>query len=276
MHLFPELSVWLVLALAVLATLTKQKFWPVLIVAAYILALALGLLEWFGLLFATAGFLLAWLAKKTGRWQSWAFQVLLVFWALALAAHLLPGFHSLTVLDQVLSGPESTPYSLMLNLDKPLIIFAFILLMPSMLQGYRHQAVKLMTVSAVALLLVLPFLGYAIDLIKPEFSLPEWLGWFVFKNLLFTCVAEEVLFRGYLQNALSRYGNVTAVMGSSLLFGLAHFAGGLSFVFLATLAGVAYGLIYLATGRLYLAILAHFLFNLYHLVFFTYPLSLQM
>ncbi|MEZ5524451.1 MAG: CPBP family intramembrane glutamic endopeptidase [Pseudomonadales bacterium] len=273
MNLFPELSVWLVLAFAVLAIFTQQKFWPVLVAAAYILAAVFGLVEWIGLLFASSGFLLAWLVKKTGGWQSWVFQALLVLWALALAAHLLPGFHTLMVLDQVLSGSESTPYSLMLNLDKPLIIFGFILLMPSMLQGHRHQAVKLMTISAVALLLVLPFLGCAIDLIKPEFSLPEWLGWFVFKNLLFTCVAEEVLFRGYFQNVLSRYGTVTAVMGSSLLFGLAHFAGGLSFVFLATLAGAAYGLIYLATGRLYLVILAHFFFNLYHLAFFTYPLS---
>lgn len=274
MNLFPELSVWFVLAFAVLAILTKQKFWPIIVAAAYVLALVFGLVEWLGLVFASLGFLLAWLARKTEGWWSRALQALLVLWALALAAHLLPGFQNLTVLDQVNSGPESRPYSLVLNLDKPLIIFAFILLMPSMLKGQRHQAVKLMTIAAVALLVVLPFMGYAMDLIKPELSLPEWLGWFVFKNLLFTCVAEEVLFRGYLQNVLSRYGNVIAVVGSSLLFGLIHFAGGLSFVFLATLAGAAYGLIYLATGRLYLAILAHFLFNLYHLVFFTYPLSL--
>lgn len=273
MNLFPELSIWLVLALAVLAILTKQKFWPVIVAAAYILAVALGLVEWLGLVFASTGFLLVWLARKTDGWWTRALQALLVLWALALAAHLFPGFNSLPVLEQVFTGPESTPYSLILNLDKPLIIFTFLLLMPSMLQGQGQQAVKLMTVSVVALLLVLPSLGYAIGLIKPEFSLPEWLCWFVFKNLLFTCVAEEVLFRGYLQNVLSQYGNVIAVVGSSLLFGLAHFEGGLPFVFLATLAGVAYGLIYLATGRLYLAILAHFLFNLYHLVFFTYPLS---
>lgn len=274
MHVFPELSIWLVLSFAVIAILTKQKFWPLIVAAAYVIAVVFGLVEWLGVVFAFSGFLLAWLARKTEGWWSRALQASLVLWALALAAHLFPGFHNLIVLDQVISGPESKPYSLILNLDKPLIIFAFILLMPSMIKRQGHQAVKLMAVSAVALLLVLPFLGYAIGLIKPEFSLPEWLGWFVFKNLLFTCVAEEVLFRGYLQNLLSRYGNVIALAGSSLLFGLAHFAGGLSFVFLATLAGAAYGLIYLATGRLYLAILVHFLFNLYQLVFFTYPLSL--
>jgi len=273
MSLFPQLSIWLVLALAVLLVLTKQKYWPVPLLVALVAAIALGLLDWLAVAAIGAGLSLAWVADKTSGWRAGCLHLLVVIWALALAAHWVPGFERFAVIEQVKTGPTSSPFSLFLKLDKPMLIFAFILLMPAMLFRRAHAERKRLICLAVAGLLALPFLGIALGLLGVELSVPDWLMIFAFNNLLFTCVAEEVLFRGYLQGLLMRYGNVLAVVASSLLFGVAHFAGGGAFVLLASLAGACYGLIYLATGRLYLAVLAHFLFNLYHLIFFSYPLA---
>jgi membrane protease YdiL (CAAX protease family) len=57
-----------------------------------------------------------------------------------------------------------------------------------------------------------------------------------------------------------------------VLFGLAHFSGGLEYAFVAGLAGIGYGVAYWTTGRLEASIITHFLLNLIHLVFFTYPM----
>lgn len=273
MSLFPELSIWLVLALAVLLVLSKQKYWPVPLLIALVAAIALGLLDWLAAGAIGSGLLLACVANKASGWRAGCLHLLLVIWALALAAHWVSGFERVAVVERVKTGAASSPFSLFLNLDKPMIIFAFILLVPAMLFRRAHAERKRLICLAVAGLLALPFVGVALGLLTVEFSVPDWLAIFAFNNLLFSCVAEEVLFRGYLQGLLMRYGNVLAVAVSSLLFGVAHFAGGGAFVLLASLAGACYGLVYLATGRLYLAVLAHFLFNLYHLIFFSYPLA---
>lgn len=275
MTLFPELSIWLVLALAVLLVLAKQKYWPVPLLVALVAAIALGLLDWLAVGVIGSGLLLACFANKASGWRAGCLHLLVVIWALALAAHWLPVFERFAVIEQVKTGPTSSPFSLFLNLDKPMLIFAFILLMPAMLFKRAHSERKCLICLAVAGLLALPFVGIALGLLRVEVSVPDWLAIFALNNLLFTCVAEEVLFRGYLQGLLMRYGNVLAVVVSSLLFGVAHFAGGGAFVLLASLAGACYGLIYLATGRLYFAVVAHFLFNLYHLIFFTYPLAIH-
>lgn len=60
-------------------------------------------------------------------------------------------------------------------------------------------------------------------------------------------------------------------MLASLMFGLAHFKGGISYVMLATVAGVGYGFVYQKTKRIESSILVHFAVNTIHFLFFTYP-----
>jgi hypothetical protein len=60
-----------------------------------------------------------------------------------------------------------------------------------------------------------------------------------------------------------------AVAGA--VFGLAHYAGGIQYVLLATIAGIGYGWIYWRTNRIEASILTHFLVNTTHIVVFTYP-----
>lgn len=92
-------------------------------------------------------------------------------------------------------------------------------------------------------------------------------------NLFFVCMAEEALFRGYLQQRLSQWlGARPALIVAATVFGAAHLAGGMLMVIFATLAGVIYGLAWMWSGRLWVPILFHFGLNLIHLLFFTYPL----
>lgn len=91
-------------------------------------------------------------------------------------------------------------------------------------------------------------------------------------NLVFVCVLEESFFRGILQTALMRAArrrrwpapDGLALVGASLAFGAAHWGGGLSYVFLATLAGLGYGAVYYLTGRIQWSVLLHFTVNAVH------------
>ncbi len=70
-----------------------------------------------------------------------------------------------------------------------------------------------------------------------------------------------------------KFGSAIDVIVSALLFGLAHFGGGLAYVGLATLAGLGYGIAYARTQRIESAILTHFLLNAVHFVGFTFPFT---
>ncbi|KAG5185288.1 CAAX protease self-immunity-domain-containing protein [Tribonema minus] len=77
-------------------------------------------------------------------------------------------------------------------------------------------------------------------------------------------IAEEILFRGIIQNGLSNYiGDVPALLVASLLFGLAHnpVPGASSLV--EAIYGFTFGSLYIATGgNLFAPILSHFLYDL--------------
>ena len=78
---------------------------------------------------------------------------------------------------------------------------------------------------------------------------------------------EEMLFRGFLLNSLAGFWHTTArwalaVIGSSLIFGLAHFSWGIAGVVETTIMGLVLGFIYLRTGHnLWVTIIAHGLMN---------------
>jgi len=61
------------------------------------------------------------------------------------------------------------------------------------------------------------------------------------------------------------------VIIASVLFGLAHYAGGTLYIFLATIAELFYGIAYHITGRLEASIVSHYVLNATHFIFFTYP-----
>ncbi|MEX3071186.1 lysostaphin resistance A-like protein [Vibrio alginolyticus] len=194
-----------------------------------------------------------------------------LIWCAVLFLHLMPGFNNLKVLDKVVSGSQSLPFSMYLNLDKPLAFFALLFANPKLLGEAKQVDFKRVLFIVVPLLALLPIASF-LGALNVELSLPSWWWLFAINNLMITCAAEEALFRGVIQQSLSRRFNWKIGLAvASILFGFAHIAGGGLLVVFATLAGLGYGLVFHVTGRLWCAVLVHFLFNFVHLLFFTYP-----
>lgn len=270
----PDALIWGALALAVLLCLARQRT-PGLILLGITLLMALWLerLSPLALLISLAGLLLAWQTPRLPMpWRGGALALVLI-WAIALTLHLIPGFDNLRVLDKVQAGPASVPFTLYLNLDKPLLFFGLLLAWPALLgPGGVIQWRKLALLS-LPLATLLP-LAWQLGALRPEVGLPHWWWLFALNNLLFTCVAEEALFRGFIQQAITLRSRAwVGILVASLLFGAAHLAGGPLLMLFAALAGACYGLAFQLSGRLSVAILLHFLFNFAHLALFTYPLA---
>ncbi|MFM5094380.1 lysostaphin resistance A-like protein [Aeromonas rivipollensis] len=270
----PDTLIWLALGLAVLLCMARQqRSGLILLGVALLTALWLERLSPVAALVSLAGLLLAW--RTPGLPQPWrgVALTLVLLWAMALTLHLVPGFDNLKVLDRVQAGPASVPFTLYLNLDKPLIFFGLLLAWPALLGPggtMRWRPLALLILPLAALLIT----AWQLGALKPDVGLPHWWWLFAFNNLVFTCVAEEALFRGLIQQGMaSRSKPWLGLLVASLLFGAAHLAGGPLLVLFAALAGACYGLAFQLSGRLSVAILLHFLFNFAHLALFTYPLA---
>lgn len=264
--------VWVPLILAIISGFLKQPKVSIGLVATTLLiALVNDRLSSLALLSILVGFIVAYQTPKLNNPFRYAGYTFLIVWSLALSLHIMPGFSNLQVLDKVITGPQSAPFSMYLNLDKPMIFFALLMAYPTLLGKVRTLNLRAVSITVILLFALLP-IASAMEVVKPELSLPRWWWLFLLNNLLLTCVAEEAFFRGFLQQSSSeRFGWFFGLLGTSILFGAAHFSGGMGLIIFATLAGLGYGLIFHFTGRLWAAVLIHFLFNFAHLVFFTYP-----
>ncbi len=212
------------------------------------------------------------------RALAWGAVVIL---ALALATHQIPGIHNVLALDAVSVSASSADYTLYWNYDKG---FAGILLYSVCVQPQEstqwRRAVAVTGTVAVLTMVLAGALATAAGFIAWDPKWPAILGAWVPANLLLTCVAEESFFRGLLQRRLGTFlqGRVsapalTALLACAVAFGVAHFAGGTTYVLLATVAGIGYGTAYHLTGRVEAGIVVHFLLNLSHLVLFSYPFA---
>lgn len=88
---------------------------------------------------------------------------------------------------------------------------------------------------------------------------------------------EEVLFRGLIQNLMQRTtstarGRLMALLVASLIFGLSHLNNHPTFdwryVFIASVAGIAYGTVYNRTGKVTAAAITHALIDIVWRLFF--------
>lgn len=215
----------------------------------------------------------AWLARRRVRWQQTLGHALFIALAVALALHWLPGFNGARVIDKVVLSEGAIPFSMYLNLDKPLIGAWLLLACPWLVMlRLRGLATSLGVILPLTLLACLGG-AWSLGLVAwaPKWPDQAWL--WLLNNLLLVSLTEELLFRGYIQGGLQRLfrHDGLALIAAALLFGLAHLGGGWQWFYLASLAGVGYGLAY-RHGGLTAAVLCHVVVNLVHFAGFTYPM----
>ncbi len=199
---------------------------------------------------------------------------------LALYSHQLPGLTTWVLAPRYRISDDSLSFAVVLDIDKPVAGFLFLMLGFSAIGSWAEwrQTIR-RTWHIIALCVVsLSLLGLALHYARIDFKLPEIAPFWLLRNLLFVCVAEEVFFRGFLQTYFVallgdryRYGTWLGVGLAAVIFGATHFLGGWAFIFLSSVAGVFYGWAYLRSHRIEAAILTHFSLNSVHLLMFSYP-----
>ena len=204
---------------------------------------------------------------------------IIFLFSLTFVTHILPGFHNLKILDRVYIGSGGIPFSLYLNIDKTFMGLLIIGLTHPLIER-REQLISVIKNTlplAIITIIITMLMAIALGFVYFDVKIPnEFLIWSV-TNLLFVCLAEEALFRGFLQRNLTlilrniKFSGVISILISALLFGLAHHAGGWKYVLLATVAGVGYGAVYYKTQRIEASILTHFSLNTIHFLCVTYP-----
>jgi membrane protease YdiL (CAAX protease family) len=218
-------------------------------------------------------------AEKSRAFVRWMASVAVIVLSAGLATHQFPGFNNLNVLDHVRVSKDAVPYTFYLNIDKT-IVGIFILGFSYQLIFEKDKWFALFKKIALKLLLVISITivtAFALGFVTFDFKIPNDIFIWAITNLLFVCVAEEALFRTFIQNKLSlkmkkmKYGDCFAVLSTAILFGLVHYPGGIKFAVLAMVAGIGYGWVYAVTKRVEASIITHFGLNLTHILFFTYP-----
>ncbi|KEY90238.1 CAAX amino terminal protease [Candidatus Photodesmus katoptron] len=269
-----SLIIWVLLAFAIILSFLRRTLSTIIVLSTTLIAaFFLDQLDISALISTILIFILSYktpLLKK--KWKQISLSII-TLWSLGVFFHVIPGFHNFKVLDNVIAGPKSSPFTMYLNLDKPLIFFVLLLALPKIMEPHPPiPNIKAIFITIFPLFSLL-FIASLIKAIQLELTIPSWWWIFAFNNLLFTCVSEESFFRAYIQkNITTQIGWIPGLVLASLLFGLAHFSGGLLLIFFSTLAGLGYGSIFHFSHRLWVGVLFHFLFNFIHLIFFTYPI----
>jgi uncharacterized protein len=199
---------------------------------------------------------------------------------IGLFLHKAPFFKNPLVFNEFFLSDRSSAYKQYWNFDKAaagLILLAYFGDICRSTQDWKTLVRLSSTISMVTILLSLS-LALIFGHIKIDITLSSAYFVWAWANLFFTCVSEEMLFRGFVQKHLSALSDknlfkVGIVAFVGILFGLGHFAGGATYVILASIAGIGYGYTYHVTDRIESAVLTHFLLNSAHFLFFTYPLA---
>ncbi len=201
--------------------------------------------------------------------------------SIGLLLHLVPGFFNPVMITSVSVSDNAPKYSQYLNFDKALVGFGllcFIISKPKVV-SYDHY---LKAIGTCSLAYIVSFLiAITSSLVQLDVKFPNYLIFWCLVNLFVTTYAEEAFFRGFIQRLIFNgvkgwsWGVPLTVILSGLLFGLAHFPGGITYVFIATLLGCTYAFCYMRSKNIMVPILAHFIFNLIHFTVFTYPFLVE-
>jgi uncharacterized protein len=253
--------------------------WTALFAPSIAVAIASGVLTFVGLASLVALVACAWASTQTKGAASVALMVLAALIALCLSLHLLPGFQNPMLFANEKLRVDAKPFTQRINFDKGaagLVLLAFFAPRLRAVSGLVLSKLMQTIWMALAVCALTMGVAVAIGLVRFDPSLPAKAVPFLLVNLLFTCVAEEAFFRGWMQEQLSRIGHSKlapwiAALVSGVLFGLAHFSGGPLFMVAATVAGLGYAVVYARSRSIEAALFTHFAVNAVHFFGFSYP-----
>jgi uncharacterized protein len=209
-------------------------------------------------------------------------QLLGLMLCLMIGLRVIPGaFTNQLIVPSTRLSSDSREFVQYFNFDKGVAGFLLLFfLIPQARLGEWWRGVRYGVLGASAAFVLLASLALSSGLLSLDPKLPVFTGYFLFANFFFTCVAEEALFRGVLQEQVHRWCdrrgrsmwvNVVAISVLSLAFALVHPIGSLAMFAFTAIAGWAYGMVYYLTRRIEASILLHFLVNAGHFFFFSYP-----
>jgi membrane protease YdiL (CAAX protease family) len=275
---FPTLLAFGLLLLAVFGLWLHRWVWIGALLAAILAGYHSGALQGLAALWIAITAALAWiytLMRSRGADAlvfRWLAGIAFFVFALAMALALLPGFTRVELVSPQVLSAGAVPYAIAVGFPKVVTgILILGVINPTLLSARGLGAVLLRAAPIFAGTVVLVTV-FALAMGYTAFA-PKWTRLFLLWapiNLLFTCLAEEAFFRGFVQRELASWGLAAVAIGA-LLFGLAHFAGGVTYVFAGVIAGLGYGWAFHRTQRIEAAMAVHFGVNAVHFLLFVYP-----
>jgi len=204
---------------------------------------------------------------------------LLCLLSISLMFFRLPGFFAWPVLQNAHLSANAVPYSMSFSFSKVLVGLFFVWFSQQSLafSGSWRQTMKTALMVGFLAMVSLMLLSYVLGFVTLDLKWSDLFFVWALRNLFFVCFAEEALFRGIIQEWLLlkcqhwRAGKWLATLIAAMLFGLAHYPGGMRYMLLATVAGVFYGYAYQKTRKIETSVLVHFFVNSGHFLVMTYP-----
>jgi uncharacterized protein len=217
--------------------------------------------------------------KPIGTYITWLLAIVL---GIGVGLYRPVGFNYPLIfsLNQLHEG--GLPFSLYINIAKLLAGYITVYFLLSFGSQAYIQSRALQFALAVGLgFLVVCVAYFALDLafyLKPL----KYIALFGLVNLLATCIAEEAFMRLLLQAQLQKFLSGKLASGfwleaiplliTTTIFGVMHFSANVNLLWVFSLAGFSYGLVYSLTKNLWMCVAVHFTVNIIHFSFLTYPL----
>lgn len=257
-----------------------KKIGNIILGLSLVLAFISGMINYIGALISIVSAILIYLNLRCKN-QKISTLILFAITAIFLLLnymHILPGFNNLCILKNVHISSDAIPFTSYLNYNS-LVLTYFILIFSSEINLLNRLNKILPTLKAgvlyglIAVLILLP-ISYTFSFIRYDFKLTNYTLIFIFVNLIFTCIPEEIFWRGFIQTKIQKYTNsIVSVLITSLIFASIHIIfAGIFFATLAFIASIIYGLAYIKTKRIEVSIICHYLVNVGQFIFFTYPI----
>lgn len=204
--------------------------------------------------------------------------ILLFIIMLLVYIHILPGFNNICIIKNVYISKDAIPFTLYLNYSSIvityiLVFFAKDINLSNLLDDFLNILKLGIIYGLIAAAILLP-ISIFLNFIKVDFKFTHYTLIFLFVNLVFACMQEEIFWRGFIQTRITKYTNqIIALITTSLIFASIHILfAGIYFAILAFTASLIYGAAYIKTKKIEVSIICHYIVNLGQFIFFTYPI----